>query len=592
MVKRRTLPLALLAALVAGVLSIPFFAQPLRPWPDQGFMLQAAVRHARGEGLTLPVPDATDVTASQARRLTYFPPLYPLAVSAALRAGGAVQPPGSGDRLGRAVARSVKLTNAAALVFGVLGWCLLAAHVLGSRSLGTLFAGLLAVAGGATVPKGGTVDYLTWAAMPWWLGALLLADAAADARRFGRACAWALAAGVLGALLVGVRWAAVFLIPSALLFWLARALQWSAAPAAAGEARPAGVIARLLAPAGRRALGARLLLAAAAAGPVAGSYLLLTAINRSVTDGGSLLAYIEPRWDFHRLATLYPFESIFSVPLALEPLLTRAWRALDPARASPALSLLFRLALPAAALMALRGAVRRAARRAPRVPPSPEHAATAVLARRARTLGVATLGALLGFLAWMSLRYTWSFVDWTYLDEARYYRPVWPLAALVWLSLVDRLPTASRFRTAAVALLLLGVLYLLQGRGRLALSRLGAHDESWELVARVRALEGRPGLHVVLDNDVSDYVIAAGPKLVARLYPDPEQGPRLVAGRPAELWLVRRLREPTPYVRDHEWDRKRFETVRARFGARRAWVSSGGGYELWHARVGDTGVTR
>ena len=590
MVRRRALPLALLAALVAGVLSVPFFAQPLRPWPDQGVVLQAAVRHARGEGLTVPFSDATDITAWHAQRLTYFPPLYALFVSAGLRVSGAPQAADPGLALGRSVALIVKGTNAAALVVGVLGWCLLAAHALGSRSLGTLFAGLLAVAGGASVPKGGTADYILWALMPWWLGAVLLADAAADRQCWRRAVAWALSAGVLGGALVGVRWAAVFLVPAVLVFGLARALQWRSAT---GVDQAPRTWARLRSREGHRALVARLALAASVALPVIGSYLALTAINRHATGGaGSVLTYIEPRWDWHHLVTLYPFESIFTVPLALEPLLTRCWRAYEPARAAPTLSLLFRLVLPAAALVALGGAVRRASRRALRVPPPPEHLATGVLARRARTLGAATLVALVAFLAWMSLRYTWSFVDWTYLDEARYYRPVWPLAAFLWLSLLDRLPTASRFRTAAAVLLLVGVLYLLQAQGRFALSRLGAHDESWELVERVRALERQPGLHVVLDNDVSDYVIAAGPRLVARLYPDPAQGPRLVAGRPAELWLVRRLREPTPYVIDREWDRKRFDAVRARFGVRREWVSSGGAYELWHAPVGERAQPR
>lgn len=585
MIKLRTLPLALLAAIAAGVLSVPFFVQPLRPWPDQGLVLHAAVRHARGDGLTVPVPDATDITGWEAQRLTYFPPLYALAVSACLRSGGALHAADPGAALGHAVAHIVKLTNAAALVLGVLGWCLLAAHALGSRSLGTLFAGLLAVSGGASVPKGGTADFIFWAAMPWWLGAVLLADAHADERRPRRAVAWALAAGALGALLVGVRWAAVFLVPAAALFGLLRGLQWRVLEPADDDAP--GMWRRVRQGVFRRALWLRLALAAAAAAPVGASYLVLTALNRQAVGGaGSVLSYLEPRWDWHHLATLYPFEALFTVPLALEPLLSRLWRAWEPARASTALGMLFRVALPLAALLALRGAVWRAASRTPRVARPPEHRATGSVAYRARTLGVATLAALVVFLAWMSVRYTWSFVEWTYLDEARYYRPVWPLAALFWLSWIDRLPVASRFRTAAGALLLVGVIYLIQAQGRSAFAQLGAHDESWELVERVRALERSPGLHVVLDNDVSDYVVAAGPRLFARLYPDPERGPRLVAGRPAELWLVRRLREPTAYVTDPDWDRKRFEAVRTRFSARQVWVSSGGGYELWNARVG------
>lgn len=582
MIKPRVLPLALMAILVAGVLSVPFFAQPLRPWPDQGLMLQAAVRHARGGGLTVPVADPFDVTAARAERLTYFPPFYPLVVSAALRAAGAVRASDPGRALERAVGQIVKVTNAVALVVGAVGWCLLAAHVLRSRVLGTLFATLLAVAGGATVPKGGTADYLLWAVMPWWLGALLLADAAADAGRWRSAAVRVLGAGGLGGALVGIRWAAVFLAPTAVLFWVLRALQPSTST---GDSLRGGFL-RRLAPAWRKKLVARQALAAVAALPIVATYGALTVLNQYYADGsGSLLAHLESRWDWWRLVTLYPFESVFSIPLGLEPLLTRAWRTLEPARTSPWFSLLFRVVVPLSALAALRAALRRGSRVA-----ALPHAA-GVVPRRACTLGVTTLTTLVVFLAWMSVRHTWSFVDWTYLDEARYYRPVWPLAALVWLSLLDRLPTASRFRTAAATLLLAGVLYSLQAQGRTALSHLGAYDESWELVERVRALEARPGFHVVFDNDVSDYVIAAGPRFFARPYPEPARGPRLVAGRAAELWFVRRLHEPTAYVTDRDWDRKRFDAVRARFGGRREWVSSGGAYELWHATVGPSSGT-
>lgn len=568
---RRMLPLALVGVVVAGVLSVPFFVQPLRPGPDQGPILQAAVRHARGDGLTVLVPDERDLTAWRSEPLTSAAPLYPLAVSAGLRHLASAAPRDPGASLGRAVARLVKGQSAAALVLGVLGWCLLAAHTLGSRSLGTLFAGLLAVAGGATVPTGGSADDLLWAALPWWLGALLLADAAADERRFGRALIWALAAGLLGGLLVGVRWAAVFLAPAPLLFWLARALQRApGAPVQEGT---------LPLRAGRRALGARLVLALAAAAPLAASFLLLTASPGLAGGNGSLPAAIEPGWNGRRLAALDPIEALFSVPLALEPLLTRVWRAFEPARASPGWGLLFRLLLPLAALLALW-----------RTAQAPGRPASGVVARRVRTLGAATLVALLVFLAWTTLRRTWPFAGWTDLDGARCYRPVWPLAALVWLSLLDRLPAASRFRTAAAALLLAGLLYLLQAQGRLALSNLGAHDESWELVARVRALERRAGLQVVLDDHVSDYVIAAGPRLVARRFPDPEQAARLVAGRPAELWLVRRRRAATPHASAR--DGQRFEAVRARFGARREWVSSGANFELWHAIPGEHADSR
>lgn len=569
--KLRTLPLTLLAVCAAALLSLPFFLRPLLPWPDQGLVLHAAVRDAQGLGLTTPVPDRRDLTLTRAEPLTYFPPLLARGVSLVLRLAGHTAAREDGPDLARArvLERSVKLVNAAALVIGAFGWCLLASRVLASRSLGTLFAGLLPVAGGATVPIGGTADYVMWAAMPWWLLAWLAADAAFDPGRWRRAGGFALGAGALGALSLGVRWAALFLVPAAVLFALVRA--WRAAGGVDG------------APTSTRgawsAAGRRVALAALGGAPIAATYLVLTAWNRRVAGSASVLSYIEPGWDWSRWATLYPFEAVVTLPLALEPLLTRVWRALDPARASVAYAALFRVALPLLGLLGLWGSLRRARRQGREQAPSPD-------ARRAFDLAFATLAALLLFLAFLSLRYTWSFADWSYLDEPRYFRPVWPLAALLWLLLVDRLPTAARLRTATAALLLVGVLYVLQGHGRTALGKLSVPEERHELVAQVRALERRPGLHVVLDNDVSEYVLAAGRRLLARGYPDPADAPSLSASRPAELWCVRRLREPTPYVKDRDWDRKRFEALRARFPLVRAWTSSGGAYEIWHVSVG------
>ncbi len=559
--KKRAWPMALLAASAAALLSLPFFLRPLLPWPDQGLVLQAALRHAQGLGLTAPAPDRHDVTRTHPEPLTYFPPLYARLVSACLSVAGHTSPRPDGPDLerGRALERIVKVTNGAALVVGVLGWCLLAARVLGSRSLGSLLAGLLPVAGGAAVPLGGTADYLLWAALPWWLGLWLAADAAFEEGRRGRALVLALISGALGSALVGVRWAAVFLAPAAALFVGLRA-------------RAAGVRAW-------RPVAQRLLLGGVGLAPIVATYAALTAWNRARSGGvESVLSFIAPRWDFERLLTLVPYESLFSIPLALEPLLTRAWRALEPARASPGLAFLFRVALPVAGLAGLWGSLRRARRQQREIAPSPQ-------ARRAFTLAVATLVALVGLLAFLSVRYTWADLNWTYLDEPRYYRPIWPLAALLWLLLLDRLPTASRLRTASAALLLFGILYLLQAHGRAALAHLGPEERD-ELRVHVRDLERRPGLHVVLDNDVSEHVLTAGARLVPRGYPEPADVPGLRASQPAELWAVRRLREPTPYVRDGDWDRKRFEAVRARFGLTPRWRSSGGAYEIWHARIG------
>ncbi len=560
--RRRATLVALGAGTLAVLVSLPFFVRPLLPWPDQGMVLHAGVRHARGLGLTTPVPDRRDLTLVHAERMTYFPPLYALAVSAGLRLLGAADAPpdGPAHATRTAVERLVKLTNATALLAGVAGWAALAARVARSRLLLALYGTLSVVAGGASVPVGGTADYLLWAAMPWWSLALLRAERALDAGCTARALRAALGAGLIGAVLVGVRWATLFLVPAVGLFALADALR----------ARP------WRSPGARRVALASLVVGVAAAAPVGAAYLALTLWNRSASGGSeSVLSYIEPHWDWSTLRTLYPFEALFAMPLGLEPLLTRAWRALEPARESLALGVAFRMVVPGVALVALLRATRHAGAGEPSEDP-----------RRLMRLAAATLVALVLFLAYLSLRYTWSFSAWAYLDEPRYYRPVAPLAALLWLVWLERLPARSRLRVAFTGMLCVGALYLVQAQARGVLGELRRHDERQELVERVRVLEEQPGLHVVLDTDVSEYVLGAGARLLARGWPDPGDAAGLVASRPCELWLVRRLRETTPYVRDRDWDRKRFDAVRARVGAARVWSSSTGAYELWHATLG------
>src|SRR5207245_5691655 len=116
-------------------------------------------------------------------------------------------------KMGIGVSTAVKGINVAALAIGILGWCALAVRILETVSSRVIFAGLLVVAAGGTVPKGGTTDLILWAAMPFW--AMLLADFAHGGAHAVRST---LAAGILVGVLIGVRWAAVFLVPAGLLF--------------------------------------------------------------------------------------------------------------------------------------------------------------------------------------------------------------------------------------------------------------------------------------------------------------------------------------------------------------------------------------
>jgi hypothetical protein len=531
--------LSLAAILLALGLSWHFFVQPLRPWPDQGWVLQAAVRHARGDGLTTQMNSADDdLTALSYDRLVYFPPLYPLLVSALLRTGLTVD-------------AAVQLINAVALVLGVIGWLILASRYRSSLLLRVLFAGLLVMAGtrwgSAMVPKGGTADYIFWAATPYWFLLVLAARAApTPARLFGCLAG----ASVLTAVLIGVRWAAVVLIPAGGL-----ALLW---------------------PDGRRVFLGRCLVAAFYALPAVGAYWAYGAVNRAYSQaGGNLLSFITPKWEFGRLATLYPFESLFAIPLGLDALLGRAYRAVDPGLALVPWGVLFRVALPLLLLAALLWAWRR------RGADEPDRA------RDLRVVvGIQWLTVVL-FLAYLAVRYSWGEGnDWSYLDEPRYFRPLWPAAALFWLSLVnERIMRIRLARTIAVGILLTSLIYLLQAHVRTEVRRLTVPDESWQLVERVRKLAAHPGLQVVCDTDVSDYIVSAGPNLLARGYPAVAQAPRLVVTRAADLWLVRRPNERTAYVSEPEFDARRFWALARRFGARRVWVSSNGNYELYHARL-------
>ncbi len=532
-----------MSLLAGGLLSLPFFLGPLRPWPDQGLTLQAARRHALGFGLTVPVWGAELSAPEAVERLTYFPPLYPLAVSVGLQAGLDL------DLL-------VKLANALGLGLGVWAWCALAARHLRATATRLAFAGLLVVAAGASVPRGGTTDLLLWAALPTWAAGLLAAERRLRAAQALIHVLWpAFGAGALAGLLVGVRWATVFVVPSTLLFgalhvWRLRA----------GRARRTWLV---------------LLLAGAL--PVVAAYVTLTTANALASAGhASVLSFVTPRVTWSNLGTLTPWEQLVSVPLALEPLATRVWRAFEPTRESRAWAVAFRFVLPVLVLGLL---FRRGATRQPTSDADADADAQALT-----RLAAATLVSLVVFLAYLSVRYTWEFAAWSYLDEARYYRPVWPLAALLWLLQAER-SLAAPARRAVSLLLAFAVTYSAQAQVRATWRALHTPEESWELVQRVRALEAQAGLHVVFDNDISDYVAHGGPRLLARLYPEPELVPRLRSAHALDAWLVWRPRQPTAYRRERDYDRTRFEALRLRLGATRVWVSAGGAYELWHAAV-------
>lgn len=530
-----------LTVVAALGLSWHFISQPLRPWPDQGWVLQAAVRHSQGLGLTTHMNGVgTDLTELTYDHLAYFPPLYPLLVSSLLPSGLKVD-------------HAVKLVNLVALVLGVWGWLSLARRCLSSHFLLFLFACLLVLAGtslgSAMIPKGGTADYIFWAGMGFWFGFLLTALEKNSKRR-----RWfsLLGAAFLAAGMIGVRWAAVVLIPAGGL-----ALLWT-------DLRP---------------VRARLLEASLYGLPGILMYLALGQINRTYSGtGANYLAFIQPRLDFDHLATLYPLECFTTIPLGLEALLKRGWRAIDPTNASILWGSVFRLVFPAFFLTVLILARNK----------NPKE--TKSLLPNVLSLLVITAGMFYLFLAFMTVRYNWGDVNWSYLDEPRYFRPLWPAAALFWLVLLEHSgPRRAGLRNLALACLTIAALYLAQAHLRTEVKMLATPDESWELVQRVRGLEDRPDLQVVIDMDISDYIVTAGPNLQARGWPDPSQVGRLSVSRPADLWLVRRL-DQGPVYHPNGADPKEiaagwFDAMARRFQPQKVWTSSQGNYELWHARL-------
>ena len=477
-------------ALLAVALSWDFFALSLDPWPDQAWILLAAERHHRGLGLTTTLDAASeDLAVTDYHRLTYFPPGYPLLVSA-LRSTGA------------SIEAIVKVINALALVAGFVGWMWLAGRHLTSRAARLLFALLLVLACRGTIPRGGTTDYVFWGLLPFWF--LLM-----EKRRL-------VAAGVVVAAMIGFRWAAVVLIPAGVLFELS-------APLAA--ARYAAIPTLIFGG--------------------------ISLANRMLSGGASsILSYVQSSWRWDLLATLYPFESAFARPTGIEPLLSRIARAL------PVGGIVFRLVIPMVLVVLLMTKV-----------------------KRDRFAGLVWLvyACLVGLLAYMTVRHAWPGVNWSYLEEPRYYLPFFPAVALFWLR-IDR--------KAWLVLLAVAALYLGQAEARWTMTRLRAGEEDAPLLAQLAAIERTaPRRAVVFDTDISRYLLWDSDRFSPRLYPDPRVAPRLHASRPVDVWIVERVGQNTAYMADPQYDRKRLDALLLRFRPRLAWTSPDGRFRLYSASV-------
>jgi hypothetical protein len=511
--RRWTVACGIAGALLAVALSWDFFALSLDPWPDQAWILLAAERHHRGLGLTTVLDGAgDDLAVTDYRRLVYFPPGYPLLVSA-MRATGLP------------IAAIVKIINAAALVAGFGGWMLLAGRFLASRWARLLFALLLVLACRGTIPKGGTTDYVFWALLPYWILAVL---AGVSRRRYG----WLLAAGALAAVMIGFRWAAVVLVVAGCAVIL---LEWGVRGAAVYGAIPTA------------------------------TFVAISLANRALSGrASSILSYVKPSWHFDLLANYYPLEGAFARPVALEPLLSRAWRALDPPMSSAGLALLFRLIVPVA-LMAIVMFFASAKRTA------------------LSQLVALTYAALVAMLAYMTVRYTWSGVRWSYLDEPRYYLPFFPAIALFWLVVGESVRSAAA-RRAFLALLVVAVLYLGQAEARWTATRLHEGEPDTPLLAQLRAIAGGPAKRsVVFDIDISRYLLWDSDHFSPRLYPDAASTARLRASKPVDVWIVERVGRSTPYMSDPQFDRRRLDALRERFHPRLAWTSGDGRFRLYRA---------
>lgn len=517
------------AACLAIALSWDFFVFSLDPWPDQAWTLLAAERHHRGLGLTTTMDSGShDLSVTDYHRLTYFPPGYPLFVSAMRGVTGF------------SVTMIVKIINASALAAGFAGWMVLAGRHLSSRPVRLIFAIALVLSCRGTIPKGGTTDYVFWAVLPFWILAI---TAGIRARRVR----WLVAAAAIASLLIGFRWAAVMLIPAgaALVFF-----DWS------GSIR------------GR-------VMAAALYGAIPTlTFAGISLVNRALSGyQSSLLSYVPAGLQLRLLASYYPLEGAFSRPLAMEPLLSRIWRQVDPAFSRVGLELFFRLVIPLAVLAVflfiadVRGVVTGSAR------------------LFSHMVGL-TYACLVGLLAFMTVRYNWTNVTWSYLEEPRYYLPFYPAIALFWLAVGETVRSRVG-RWIVLGVLTLSLVYLGQAEIRWTLKRLRAGESDSELLAKLSAIAGdKTTRSVIFDISVSHYLLWDSEEFAPRLYPDKSSTRFFHASAPVDVWIVERLAETSPYSSDPQFDRKRRDALLARFHPKLSWTSSDGRFRLYHAAAG------
>lgn len=178
------------------------------------------------------------------------------------------------------------------------------------------------------------------------------------------------------------------------------------------------------------------------------------------------------------------------------------------------------------------------------------------------------------------MRYNWTNINWSYPVEPRYFRPLPRAIALWWLALIDRIGVShNRIKTGVLLLLAVGMGYLLQAHVRWEIQYLTKPEVSVELAAKILALPDSGRMNIVFDIDNSKYVVSGRSDLLAFMSPSAIETGRLTASRPADVWVVRRLKERSAYQLDPDFDLKRF-------GAEPVWNSSNGDFELYHARVG------
>lgn len=520
----------LIALTLAVVLSISFFLNPVVFWPDQGAVLEAASRLANGHGLSN-LSLRSDISQPVAEPMIAFPPGLALIAASMIWVG--ISP----DMI-------VKLLNLAALLAGVFGWVRLCERFISDRAFRILFAVLLSTSCGAAVPTGGTADYLLWAAVPYWI--LLMAAYSAQTSATHEAKYLIVASSLVSAL-IGIRWAAAAFVPCGCLIVIVLVLR--------GAKRWQRVV-------GHLALYATL--------PTF-TFFLISVVNKTRGGkGGTVLAFVEDRWQFDKLLTSYPLRAFTLIPLGLEPIIDRVHRLLGDYGVTMQSVTVWRVVVSIVVLLACVIAAKLFRHR------------PASFVVNTKLIAFCTLGVTLVFLATMSVRYTWSDVNWSYLDEPRYFRPFFPLIALLLFSLLIDVPPCKRWvRRAAVLALTISALYSFQAQMRTSLHALVHTADLVILRAQLLGIPLSDRRIVVFDNDISDHRLLGRSDMTAFTYPEPNAVSALTVSSPTDVWVVRRLKEKTQYVTEADFDLKRTTALIERFGAKKEWASSNGAFELY-----------